>query len=164
MDATALQDAYRTFLDAAESVAAAGDAIRTPPPGEWDADQILAHIAIINAATIAAVNSVATGSLTTYDNRIAHDGWTLAHVIELSGGGAGLRDRIRLQGEALCALVGSVTSDAEPATLVPTLLVSKDAVLLDQPVPLRDLITGLSDVELPGHAAQLRALLPAGAG
>jgi hypothetical protein len=32
-------------------------------------------------------------------------------------------------------------------------------VLLDQPVPLRDLIGGLAAVELPGHTEQLLALL-----
>jgi hypothetical protein len=49
---------------------------------------------------------------------------------------------------------------------VPTLLLSKDTVLVDQPLPLRDVVTGLAEVELPGHAAQLLALLPdrAGAG
>jgi hypothetical protein len=46
---------------------------------------------------------------------------------------------------------------------VPTLLLSNDTVLADQPVPLRDLITGLADVELPGHKQQLLALLPASA-
>jgi hypothetical protein len=30
-------------------------------------------------------------------------------------------------------------------------------------VPLRDLITGLAEVELPGHTRQLLALLPEGA-
>lgn len=163
MDSTPLHDAYHAFLEAAAAVADAGDTTLTPPPGEWDAEEILAHVAIVNAATIAAVNSVATGAITTYDNRIAQDGWTLAHVIALSGGNAGLRSRIRHQADALCALSGPALSTPELDTLVPTLLVSKAAVLLDQPVPLRDLIAGLVDVELPGHAAQLRALLPPGA-
>jgi hypothetical protein len=45
---------------------------------------------------------------------------------------------------------------------VPTLLLSHDTLLVDQPVPLRDLITGLAEVELPGHTKQLLALLPDG--
>jgi hypothetical protein len=53
-------------------------------------------------------------------------------------------------------------SESELDTLVPARLVSKDTILLNQPIPLRDIITGLSDVELPGHAAQLLALLPEG--
>ena len=55
-------------------------------------------------------------------------------------------------------------SEAEPDTLVPTLLLSNDTVLVDQPMLLRDLITGLAEVELPGHTEQLLALLPEGAG
>ena len=54
-------------------------------------------------------------------------------------------------------------SEAELDTLVPTLLLSNDKVLVDQPVPLRDLMTGLAEVELPGHTKQLLALLSEGA-
>jgi hypothetical protein len=74
-----------------------------------------------------------------------------------------LRERIRLHGEALCTLGGPALSDPELDTLVPTLLLSHDEVLVDQPVALRDLIIGLADAELPGHTKQLLALLPSGA-
>ena len=57
-------------------------------------------------------------------------------------------------------LAGPTLTEAELDTLVPTRLVSKDTILVDQPLPMRDIITGLADVEIPGHAAQLRALLP----
>ena len=46
---------------------------------------------------------------------------------------------------------------------MPTLLLSNDTVLVDRPVPLRDLITGLAEGELPGHTEQLLSLLPDGA-
>jgi hypothetical protein len=164
MDTAPLRGAYRALLDAAATVADSGDTSPVPPVGEWNADQILAHIAILNAVTIAAVSSVASGANTTYDNRIALDTWTIGRVIALAGGNAGLRDRIRLQGDTLCALGGPMLSEAELDTLVPTLLLSNDTVLVDQPMPLRDLITGLAEVELPGHMEQLLALLPEGAG
>jgi hypothetical protein len=164
MDTTPLRDAYRALLDAAATVADSGDTSPVPPTGEWNADQILAHVAIVNAATVAAISSIASGANTTYDNRIALDTWTIERVIALAGGNAGLRDRIRLQGDALCALGGPMLSKAELDTLVPTLLLSNDTVLVDQPVPLRDLITGLAEVELPGHTEQLLALLSEGAG
>ena len=85
-----------------------------------DADEILAHVAILSAATIAAVSEIASGANTTYDNRIALDTWTIERVIALAGGNAGLRDRIRLQADALCTLGGPALSEAELNTLVPT--------------------------------------------
>jgi hypothetical protein len=162
MDTAPLRDAYLALLNAAATVADSNHAIPAPPAGEWNADQILAHVALVNAATIAAAATVASGAHTTYDNRIALDTWTIEHLITLAGGNAGLRDRIRIQGDALCALGGPGLSEAELDTPVPARLLSNDTLLLDQPVPLRDLITGLADVELPGHTAQLLALLSDG--
>jgi hypothetical protein len=164
MDTTPLRNAYRTLLDAAATVADAGDTSPVPPAGEWNADQILAHVSLVNAVTIGAASAVASGLNTTYDNRMTLDAWTIERVIALAGGNAGLRERIRLQGEALCALGGPALSEAELDTLVPALLLSNGTVLVDRPVPLRDLVAGLADVELPGHARQLLALLPDGAG
>jgi hypothetical protein len=163
MDTTGLRGAYSALLDAAATVADSGDPGPLPRAGEWNADQILAHVAIINAATIAAVSAISSGANTTYDNRIALDTWTIERLIALAGGNVGLRDRIRLQADALCTLGGPMLSDDELNTLVPTRLLSNDAVLVDQPVPLRDLLTGLAAAELPGHTEQLLNLLPAGA-
>lgn len=160
MDTTLLRNAYRALLDAAATVADSGDPSPLPPPGEWNADQILAHVAILNATTIAAISAIASGANTTYDNRMALDTWTIQRLISLTGGNAGLRDRIRLQADALCTLGGPMLSDAELDTPVPTRLISNETVLVDQPMPLRDLITGLAEAELPGHTEQLLALLP----
>jgi hypothetical protein len=159
MDTAPLRDAYRALLNAAATVADS-DTIPSPPAGEWNADQILAHVCLVNATTIAAVATVASGAHTTYDNRTALDTWTIQSVITRAGGNAGLRERIRVQADALCALGGPTLSEAELDTLVPARLLSNDTLLLDQPVPLRDLIAGLADVELPGHTHQLLALLP----
>jgi hypothetical protein len=161
MDTTLLRHAYGVFLDAA--VAASDGKIPEPQAGEWNADQILAHVSLISAATITAVSAVASGAKTTYDNRTALDTWTIERVIALAGGSAGLQDRIRRQGDALCALGGPALSEAELETLVPALLLSNGTLLVDQPLSLRDLITGLADTELPGHTRQLLALLPDGA-
>ena len=163
LDTAPLRDAYRALLDAAAALAGSGDPSPIPPAGEWNADQILAHVAIVTAATIAAASCVASGTNTTYDNRVALDAWTIERLIARAGGNAGLRDRVRRQGDSLCALGGPALSAAELDTLVPTLLLSKDTILVDQLVPLRDLITGLADVELPNHTKQLLSLLPDGA-
>lgn len=164
MDTTSLRDAYRGLLDAAATVADSGDSSPAPSAGEWNADQILAHVSLISAATIATVAAIASGKNTTYDNRTALDTWTIERAIALGGGNAGLQERIRRQGDALCALAEPMLSETELDTLVPTLLLSDDIVLVDQPMALKDLIIGLAEVELPGHTEQLLALLPHGAG
>ncbi|MET8963012.1 hypothetical protein ABZX69_26695 [Streptomyces sp. NPDC004074] len=176
LDTAPLQDAYRALLDAAATVAVAdADAAATvadadadadgpgpaAPNGEWNADQILAHVCLVGAATLAVLAGVAAGANTTYDNRIALDAWTIEQSIAHAGGSAGLRDRISAQAAALCALAGGAAlSDAELATLVPARLLSNGTLLVDQPVPLHDIVTGLAEVELPGHTKQLLALLP----
>ncbi|NDU76455.1 hypothetical protein GWI34_28070 [Actinomadura sp. DSM 109109] len=155
MDTAPLRDAYRALLDAAAEVAGSETA---PPPGEWNVEEILAHVSVISAITIAAVSAVASGSIATYDNRTGQDAWTLGRVSARAGGAAGLRDRIAVQADALCALAR--LSDAELDTPVPTLLVSNGDLLVDQPVPLRDLLGGLTGTELPAHTRQILALAP----
>ncbi len=159
MDTTELRDAYATLLDAAAHVAQRADVTLTPPDGEWDADRILAHIALVDAATLATAATVASGAGATYDNRLSLEDWTTNRVLVHAGGNAGLQDRIRCQGDALCAL-GTVLSDAELDTAVPTLLLSADEVLVDESVPLRGILTGLAEDHLPRHTTQLLALLP----
>ncbi len=162
MDTTPLRDAYRVLLDAANSVLGADDTSPVPPKGQWNAVQILAHIASVDAGILAAAYTVASGASAIYDNRTSLETPTIDRLIALAGDSAGLRDRIRLQGDALCALGGEVLSDSELDTPVPTVLASAGVVLLDQPLPLRALIMGLADDHLPRHTAQLLALLPQG--
>jgi DinB superfamily len=159
MDTTELDEAYRDLLDAADAVATANNAV-TPPPGEWNADQILAHVLLVNAATITAASTLPSGVVATYDNRLAQDTWTIDRVITITGGTQELRNRIRLQGTALSAIVAGL-SKTELDIAVPAILLSNGALLVDAQVPMRGLIDGLAGTELPGHATQLRALLPA---
>jgi hypothetical protein len=144
MDTTSLRYAYDALLDAAATVAGSKDSMSFPLPGEWNADQILAHVAVIDVTTIAAVSAIASGTIATYDNGIAQDTWTMELITALAGGNVGLRDRIRIQGDALCALGGPMLSDAEVDTPIATRLLSNDTLLVDQPMPLRDLITALA--------------------
>ncbi|MEU9025692.1 DinB family protein [Actinomadura sp. NPDC048394] len=160
MDTTRLRAAYGALLDAAATVKAG----TAPPPGEWTADQILAHVSLITATTLAAASAVASGAHAAYDNRIALDTWTIDRVVALAGGTAGLVERLRRQADALCALGGPALSDAELDTPVPARLLSNGACLVDQPLPLRDLLAGLAETELPGHTRQLLDRLPAATG
>lgn len=147
MDTNPLRQAYGAFLTAGPR--------SVPPPGEWNTEQILAHVSLVSAATISTVAAVASGAISTYDNRLSQDPWTLDRVIALARGQEGLRRRIRAQGEALCALA-AVLSEAEMATTVPALLLSNGTCLIDQPLSLGDILAGLAGVELPGHTQQLQ--------
>jgi hypothetical protein len=160
MDTTSLRQAYDILLEAAATVTGQAAGKREPPAGEWNGDQVLAHVSLVTAGTVAVAATVAAGENATYDNRVALDLWTINHTIALAGSSAGLRERLRVQADALCGLVGPVLSEAELDTAVPTRLLSGGSLLLDQPVPLRDLIVGLAETELPDHAEQLYALLP----
>jgi DinB superfamily len=157
LDDAALRAAYEVLLDQARSVGAGGEL--EPPPGEWTAAEVLAHVTLVNAMTVAAVGSVMSGTVPAYDNRVTQDAWTIRRTIERVGGVEPLAARIGLQAEALCAVVSGLT-EVELATPVPTVLVSHDTLLVDDVLQLRDLIDGLAGTELPGHTDQLRALGP----
>jgi hypothetical protein len=158
MDSTALRLAYAGLLEAADTVAKAGTGT-TPPPGEWNADQQLAHLVSIDAAILAVAYSVVAGGHATLDNRLSLDPWNLARISERAGDQAQLRQRIRVQGEALRTLAEQLSED-ELGQPIPTLLLSGNTLQVNEPVSLRDLISGLADDHLPRHTQQLLALLP----
>lgn len=158
MDSTPLRLAYDRLHEAAETVTTAGTTL-PPPPGEWDADQQLAHLISVDASIIAIASSIAAGRLATFDNRVTLDPWNLARIIERAGGQAQLRQRIRVQGEALCALTEQLGED-ELAQPIPSLLLSAGTLLVDQPIPLGVLISGIANDHIPRHTQQLLALLP----
>ncbi|MEV5476588.1 hypothetical protein AB0L66_30190 [Streptomyces sp. NPDC052207] len=131
-----LQDAFCALLDAATTMADADGSGPAPPNGEWNADQILGHVCLVSAATIAVLAGVAAGANTTYDNRIALDAWTIEQSIAHAGGNAGLRDPISAQAAALCALAkrcGAQRRRTRHPGTRPAL--SNDTLLVDQPVP-----------------------------
>ncbi|HMT33658.1 MAG TPA: hypothetical protein PKA99_13600 [Dermatophilaceae bacterium] len=156
LDTAPLRSAFDDLLSATQRV---GDNAE-PSPGEWNADQILAHVAMVNAITISAAYTVASGVNATYDNRVALDKWSIQNTIELAGGSAGLQRRIQAQAIVLCALGGPALSDTELDAQIPARLLSNDTLVVDQVLTLRDLIAGLADAEIPGHTQQLLALAP----
>jgi hypothetical protein len=153
---TRLGHAFAAFVEAATKVAEAPVAAN-PPDGEWNADQIVAHVSILTATTLRAAAAISSGEHTTYDNRISHEEWTLGHVLRAAGGSAALLERVRVQAEALCGYATAL-GQADLETLLPTRLISHGAVLVDQPLALGVLLDGFADNEIPGHTSQLLAL------
>jgi len=152
MDTTGLRAAYKSFLAVART-----ERFSAPPPPEWTAAQLLAHIVAGDTAITAVALAVAAGERPSYDNRPSLDRWNLARICGAAGDLPALIDLVEQRGQLLCRVAEQLT-DAEADVAVATLIISNDEVMLDSPLPLRGLIDGLGQVHLPRHAEQLAAL------
>ncbi|MFD9391042.1 hypothetical protein ACFWBB_10000 [Streptomyces sp. NPDC060000] len=149
MDATSLRSAYERLLDAA-ALPDLGNA----DDGGWNADQILAHLLSVDASIAAVALGVVAGSRPTFDNRICLDTWNLERIVAEHSGRADLADHVRSQAGVLCDIADRLNEEAA-SVLVPSLLLSDDALVLDRPVPLAGLIDGLAEDHVPVHTQQL---------
>lgn len=149
MDTTELRTAYDRLFEAA-ALRDLGEA----DDGGWNAEQILAHLLSVDAATAAVALGVVSGSRPTFDNRVCLDDWNLRRIVGAHSGRADLIEHVRDQAGVLCDIADRLDSD-DAAVLVPSLLLSGDALVVDQPIPLSDLVTGLAENHVPGHAQQL---------
>ena len=76
------------------------------------------------------------------------DPWNLRRIIGEHGGRPELVQHVRAQVAVLCD-IAELLSDDTTSVLVPSLLLSNGAVLVDQPVPLAGRIDGLTEDHLP---------------
>ena len=154
MDTTQLRAAYADFLAVAEA-----GGFGPPPPGEWDAAHLLAHIYTGHHQVASLALAVLAGLRPAYDNRVALDDWNLRGVIEAAGDLPALIDLVRHGGELYCAVADHLT-DRHLDVQIPVLIISNDELIVDEPWPLRQLVAGIGMIHLPRHTDQLRALLP----
>lgn len=155
MNTTALRSAYEKLFDAA-TLPDLGEAA----DGGWNADQILAHLLSVDAATAAVALGVVSGARPSFDNRITLDTWNLDRIVAEHSGRADLIEHVRAQAAILCDIADRL-HDKATAVLVPTILLSNHALVLDQPLPLAALIDGLAEGHVPDHTRQLLDLRPA---
>jgi hypothetical protein len=158
LDTAGLRRGYTELDDLAR-----GGGFGPPPPGEWDAEHMLAHLASTDAAIAAAALAIAAGLRPAYDNRANIDESNLRRIIAEAGGLPGLADLVRRHGSLLCSIAGQLSGDVLDVRL-PVLIVSGDQVQVDEPRPLRALLDGVGRFHLPAHVQQLRDLRRAGAG
>jgi hypothetical protein len=154
VDTGRLRLAHEEFLALAEA-----GGFGPPPPGEWNAGQLLTHLAATDASIASVALAVAGGMRPAYDNRPSLDDWNLRRIADAAGGGPGLAQLLRGHGEILCAVAARL-SEADLAVQVPVLIISNNQVVVDQPQTLGWLIGGVADIHLPLHAIQLRSLRP----
>ncbi|RAS59948.1 hypothetical protein C8D87_113254 [Lentzea atacamensis] len=152
MDTTALRSAYSKFFEEAEE-----PGLGEAADGGWNADQVLAHVLSVDAATAAVALGVVSGARPVFDNRICLDSWNLDRIIAEHDGRSGLIARVRGQAAFLCDIADQLTEEAA-AVLVPAFLMSGDELLLDQPVSLAGLVNGLAGNHVPVHTRQLTCL------
>lgn len=145
LDTAPLRDAYRALLDAAAG-----------------ADQARSRRLAGGTPTRSWPSSVASGANTTYDNRIALDAWTIKRLIARRRQCGTSRPRPPPRGVPLrTGRVGAERGRARHAGAHPAPVQGHGPGR--SAVPMRDLITGLADVELPTRTRQLLSLLPDGA-
>ncbi|MET9804701.1 hypothetical protein [Streptomyces sp. NPDC006368] len=149
MDTTVLRTAYDRLLDAA-AIPDLGEA----DEGAWNADQILVHLLGVDASIASVALGVIAGSRPTFDNRICLDAWNLDRIIAEHSGRADLIAHVRCQATVLCDIADQL-DERGASVLVPSLLLSGGARVLDQPIPLAGLIDGLAEDHVPVHTQQL---------
>ena len=152
MDVRALRQAHEDFLE----VAKAGG-FGPPPPGEWDAERLLAHVAAADAAIASVALAVAAGQRSAYDNRPSLDEWNLRRIVAEAGGLDGLIELVRERGRLLCE-VAAALSESAGTVRINVLIISNDELVEDEPWPLADLIAGVGTIHLPRHGRQLAGL------
>ncbi len=152
MDIANIHKAYRDFLAVAEA-----GGFGPPPPGEWDAERILAHIVSVDTSIASAALAVTSGQRPAYDNRASLDRWNLQRIVTAAGGLPGLTRQVRRTGELYCAIAEELSDDDLDVQL-PVLIISNDEIVIDQPWSLGTLVDGVGGIHLPSHAEQLRGL------
>jgi len=152
IDTGALREAHEGFLKEA-----ADGGFGSPPPGEWDAERVIAHVAAADAAIGAVALAVVGGQRTGYDNRASLDEQNLRRIITECGGFDGLIEFARVQGRVLCEVAGSLP-ESGCSVRVNVLIVSGDELIVDEPRTIAELLTGVATFHLPQHAGQLARL------
>lgn len=151
-----LRAAYQKFFAEAE----AGGFAPPEQAGEWDADQVIAHVALNDAAMINVCHAIISGRADLFANDTCQQPEVLARLVDRFGGGHGLIEHGRQQARQLVAVLGRLT-DEQLATDVHCLLAHDGSVVLDEKRPWGPLAIDVqSGAHLPAHIEQLRNLRP----
>jgi hypothetical protein len=156
MDAAELRTAYDVLLAEAEA-----GGFGPPPPGEWTAEQVVAHVAANDELLAEATEAVIAGSpYVCYNHNSIHRPQLDALVAECEGM-SGLVERVRGSSRRLCELVERL--GARSSMPVDTNIRDGDEIVVSEPLPWGRTIDIHGRVHLPWHTDQLRVLRPTGA-
>jgi len=152
IDIAALRAAHEEFIREA-----AGGGFGSPPPGEWDAERLIAHVAAADAAIGSVALAVAGGQRMVYDNRASLDEQNLRRIVSECGGLDGVTEFARVQGRVLCEVAGGLPKSAW-SVRTSVMIVSGDELVVDEPWTVAQLVGGVAAIHLPRHTGQLVGL------
>lgn len=150
----ALAAAYAAFFDQAER-----GGFGEPPDGEWDADQVLAHVALNDLAMTAVTHAIVQRRQNLrFENVLCQDREVLAAEIARAGGLGSLVARGRHTADIATIAVSRLDAD-QLATPVHCVLHHDGEVVLDQPMPWGQVAIAIQAARhLPAHLEQLADL------
>lgn len=151
----ALADAYEAFF-AEYEVGGFGPAA----PGEWDADRVLAHVALNDAAMLAVGHALVHGAERRFENVVSQDPGVLTSWVESAGGPGEMLARARQAAGQFVAGLARLSSD-QLATPVSCRLLHDGEVAFEDARPWAEVAIGIQSAgHLPAHTQQLRDLRP----
>ncbi len=124
-----LAEAYTAFF-AEASRPGFGD----PPPGEWTAEQVVAHIAVNDDLMAAVCRGLIHDAAPRFDNAVPNDRAVLQALVEAAADLPSLVELGRARAETLRLLLARL-DESQLATPVPCHLIDGDRVMVDQPLP-----------------------------
>ncbi|WP_117214580.1 DinB family protein [Allorhizocola rhizosphaerae] len=145
MDTTVLRAAYSELIAEAR-LGGFGD----PPPGQWSAQQVIAHVAANDELLAEATRQVLDGSGRAYYN---HDAIDTARLDELIAEKGDVLAWLEETSARLCDLADRLPE--EDQTMVHTQIIDGTHTRVDQPWPWPKALVVQAKVHLPAHLTQL---------
>ena len=153
LDLSALDASYAAFLREAEA-----GGFDAPTDGGWNADQVLAHMALNDAAIVAVCQGLVHGTAVRFENIVCQDRKTLDRWIASAGSRQALIDRCRRSSIQVQAALRRL-SPAQLDTDIDCRLLHDGEVMVDGPRPWRAIAAEVqAAMHIPAHVEQLANL------
>ena len=153
IDTSVLSAAYAAFYDEADK-----GGFGEPPAGEWNAAQVVAHVALNDKAMMAVSESIVNGQPLHFHNEAVQEPAVLAEMIDQCGGMAELIAEGRSIAVQAVAVADGLSTD-QLKTMIDCRFVSDGELAFEQPMPWEMVSVIIQGTKhLPGHTEQLQNL------
>ena len=126
-----------------------------PPPGEWSAEEVLAHVALNDVAMVAVSQALVHGSPTRFENEVCQDPAVLERWIDRCADAEDMVGRARQCARQLMASLARLSVE-QRAEAVHCRLLHDGHVVLDEPRPWGAVAIDVqAGMHLPAHIEQL---------